>query len=294
MSRRSHGSYTIPMLAAALFLGACTPPIRQWDLRNRPITCDDANRFAFKSLKAMGFTITGVEPASYGAPGALHGKRQRGSQSEQVTVRIRCSADGATLDIRDDRQLVDQVDLKRAFFMSFTNVESITAAAEAMEKQIAAGTAPDSQQRHDLQVEIEPVPGQGAKLHFGLDLAAAGVLPVRIRMANHTPRAYTLDPAALVLSRADRQRTRAMTVEEAARRIVAARDAKRGEPLTALPADVITAKLAAEQFRVTELEPGGQGTGFLYFPLAGYRGARMVLTDVSSGESEGVVVDFQP
>lgn len=283
---------TLPVAVVVLLLPACTPPIRQWDLRNRPLTCDDANRFAFKTLESMGFAITGAEPATVGAPGVLRGKRTSGAKTQAVTVAIECGSEGATLDIRQDGAIVDDVDLKRAFFMSFTNVESITAATEEMEKQVAAGTAPDSIQRHDLQVDVEPVPGQGAKLHFGLDLATAGVLPVRIRIVNHTERAYSLDPGSLRLSRADRQRVNAMTVAAAAERFVAARDRTTGEPLTKLPASAIAEKLSAELFSVEALAPGAQAGGFLYFPLADYRGARLVLTDQASGEPEGVVVDF--
>lgn len=290
MTNRSARARRAVLISLLLVVG-CTPPIRQWDLRNRPLTCDDANRFAFKTLESMGFAVTSFEPATVGAPGTLRGKRSSDARTQAVTVAITCGSAGATLDIREDNQLVDQIDLKRAFFMSFTNVESITAAAEEMEKKVAAGTAPESIQRHDLQVDIEPVPGQGAKLHFGLDLAAAGLLPVRVRVANHTGRAYSIDPRGLRLSRADGQRAEAMTVENATDRIVAARDPA-GKPLTALSKAAVAEKLSAELFSTRTLPPGAQATGFLYFPLARYRGARIVLTDEASGESEGVAVDF--
>ena len=63
------------------------------------------------------------------------------------------------------------------------------AARREMTEKIDAGTAPASQQRGDLQVLLEPIRGQEAKLDFKLDLAAAGVLPVRVTIANRTPHA---------------------------------------------------------------------------------------------------------
>jgi hypothetical protein len=40
------------------------------------------------------------------------------------------------------------------------------------------------------------------------------------------------------------------------------------------------------------LAPGNRREGFLYFPLADYVSARMVVTDLASGEPEGVRVEF--
>ena len=69
--------------------------------------------------------------------------------------------------------------------------------------------------------------GQASKLDFAFDLAAAGVLPVRIEITNLTPRTYTLDVAEIRLTRADRERVAALTPAEAGERIANAKRAAR-------------------------------------------------------------------
>lgn len=280
-----------------LTLSACSMPAAQYQLHDRQITCDDANRFAYKTLEAMGFTVTEFEAATYGAGGTLAGERlqrQGGNRTDRqkVAVEIQCSAAGATLNARDVDKWIDQVDFKRSFYMAFTSVISVTTADEEMQDRVARGTAPKSQQRHDLQVVVEPVVGHAAKLYFGVDLASARVLPVRVNVVNHTLRWYSLDPMEIRIRRSDRKRVEPLSAAAAAALVGQARDAETGQPITPLSEGAVAEKLKAELFHTKRLGPGAQGTGFLYFPLETYRGMRILFIDTETDEPEGVMVAF--
>jgi hypothetical protein len=282
------------VLALAALLAACNPPVRQYELKRQALSCDEANRFAYETLKAMGFSIDELQPASLGGRGVLKGTRTRSAPDsgvQHVTVTVRCTPAGADIDAGEDGAFFTQVDFKRGFHDSFTSVVSMSRAREQMNERIAAGTAPASQQRHDLQVEIEPLTGHEGKLHFQFDLPAAGVLPVRLHILNLTDRRYAFDPAEVRLTRADRRRVRALSAAQAASRVAAARGPS-GEPVTELAESAVARRLQSEQVAAVEVKPGDDISGYLYFPLADYERARVVLTDAATGEAEGVLVEF--
>jgi hypothetical protein len=135
---------------------------------------------------------------------------------------------------------------------------------------------------------VEPLAGQAAKLDIPFDLAAGGVLPVRLSLTNLTGHAYGIDAGNVRLARADGERVTALSADEAASRIAAT-----ANPAGAPPSrEAARAALAAKQFTATVLAPSAAYTGFLYFPVAEYRGARVVVTDTETGEDEGVRVEF--
>ena len=265
-SEARRGRWPRPLAAAALLaLAACaSAPIRQYDLVDQPISCDEANRLAYRTVEAMGYAVGGFEPA---APGR--------------TGRISASRDGV---------LVEQIDTKRGFHHAFINVQTMGAAQEEVEAQVRSGTAPASQQRRDLRVVIRPLRGQGSKLDFPFDLSAAGILPVRVEITNLTPRTYRIDADAVRLQRHDRTRVESLTIAAVADKVAAARID--GAPLTTLNPAAIGDALTAQQFSPGALAPNAQRQGFLYFPLAEYTSARAVLTDTENDEEEGVRVEF--
>jgi len=278
-----------------LYLAACTTPLQQFELRDRPLSCEDANQVSYKTLRAMGFTLTAFEPAKPGKPGVLKGFRQRSgpdAERQNVTVDIECAPTGVSVDAHEDYALLDQIEFKRGFYHSFTNIVSMTAADEAMEERIDAGTAPPSQQRNDLQVLVEPIRGHEAKLYFDIDLAAGGILPLRLTMNNRTANRYRLNPDEIRLTRKDRKRVSSLTPAQAAARVVAARLPGGGEPVTNASLDAVTKRLRDELFAAAAVEPGENLSGYLYFPLGDYQRARVVVIEDRSGESEGFMVEF--
>lgn len=284
------------LLLIFLLFPACTPPIKQYELKHQRLSCEEANRAAYRSLRAMGFAITAFERAGAGRRGVLKGSRDisgAGERRQEVTVAIDCTATGVSVDAHRDSGWLDQIEFKRGFYHSFTNVVSMTAARAEMDARIAAGTAPASQQRRDLQVLVEPVYGLEAKLHFDFDAAAGGVLPVRISIRNLTAHSYSLQPAEIRLTRADRERVEALSPEEAAARIARAPTQPGAQAWAApLSVEAIAASLRTALLTATEVKPQAQTSGYLYFPLADYTRARVVLTERESGEAEGFLVEF--
>lgn len=284
-----------PLLVALLCLAACTPPIRQYDLRDQPLTCEDANRISYRTLEAMRFKVGEFEPAAAGHRGLIRASRTASDENgkiQNVTVAIDCTPSGADIDAGEDYNWLGQMELKRGFYQAFVNIVSMQAARTELDKQNLAGTAPGSQQRRDLKILVEPQRGQAGKLDFPFDLGAAGVLPVRVDISNLTQRTYTLDTAAVRLTRADRERVAPMTPAEAAAKIAGSTRGDPPRPLTTLSRDAIADALALRQLTAADLAPGTEREGFLYFPLADYVSGRVVLTDTESGEDEGVSVEF--
>jgi hypothetical protein len=284
-----------PLLIALLCLSACTPPIRQYDLKDQPLTCEDANRLSYRTIEAMRFKVGEFEPAAPGHGGLIKASRTASGENgkvQNVTVTIDCRPAGADIDASEDYNWLGQLEFKRAFYQAFLNVVSMQSARAELDKQNLAGTAPGSQQRRDLKVIVEPQRGQAGKLDFKIDLSAAGVLPVRVDISNLTQRTYTLDTAAIRLTRADRERVAPLTPAEAAARIAGATRGEPPQPLTTMSRDAIADALTVRQLTVSEIVPGAEREGFLYFPLADYTGGRVVLTDKETGEDEGVSVGF--
>jgi hypothetical protein len=269
--------------------------VKQYELKDQPLSCDEANRLSYATVRAMGFAVSEFSPATPGTAGSIRGRRKwQGAASGQqaIVVQITCSPTGATIDANEEGHWLGQIDLKRGFHHSFTNIVSMSAAEKAMEDKIDAGTAPPSQQRHDLQIVIEPIRGHESKLDFDVDLAAADLLPLRVSVNNHTARTYEIDPAATRLTGKDRSRARPLSPEQAGERIASARGSDGAQPLTNLSAQALGDRLRAKLFSTTTVRPGEKASGYLYFPLAEYRRARVVVVEQESGESEGFLVEF--
>jgi hypothetical protein len=273
---------------------ACNPPIKQYELENQALSCDEANRLAYRTIEAMRFKVSEFQPGGPGQRGVIKASRTvtGGDEQQSVTITVDCKANGADIDASEDGAWMRQLEFKRAFHHAYLNVVQMRAANEQLDEQIIAGTAPASQQRRDLRVVIQPLRGQAGKLDFPFDLAAAGVLPVRIEIANLTPRTYTLDVAQIRLTRADRERVAALPPRDAAARIAGATRGNPPEPVTTASREAVADALGVRQFNASEIAPGAVREGFLYFPLADYLGARVVLTDKETGEDEGVRVEF--
>jgi len=280
----------IGSLALSL-LAACTSQLRQFDLNDRPLTCEQANQYAYRTLQVMGFAITEFEPAASGQPGTLRGWREHYDGTQRVTVAIACSGATAGVTASEDGRFVGLLEFKRGFYMTFTSLVSqaqANAAASAAEAQ-----RPLEQRRtQGLQVLLQPVHGLGAKLDLGLDLAAGGVLPVSVTIMNVSARRYTLAPEDIVLVRRDGTRVHALAAAAAAAQVARALRQAAGDAAPDVDAAAIKTRLESRLFSSRSVAANETVSGYLYFPLAAYVKGRVVLEDVESEESEGVMVEF--
>jgi hypothetical protein len=268
-------------------LAACTPPIRQFDLNNRPLTCEQANDYTLRTLQAMGFTVTAFQPAAIGRPGRLRGTREeRGTQN--VTVDVTCNGKTVDIDASEDGKFLGRLEFKRGFYLSFTGIAQAAAVTEA--EQRAAALHPAAERKGaGLRVLIEPVRGQAAKLDFDLDLAAAGVLPVRITITNGTSRTYRFDSADIVLMQKDGTRVHPLSLDDTAQRVVTAPRAADAAPPDS---QTLTEQLREHALSGDTIAATQSVKGYLFFPLAPYVKGRVSLEDQATEESEGFVVEF--
>lgn len=269
----------------------CTPPIYQFELRDRPLTCDEANTYAYHTLENLGFSVTAFDPAVIGHPGTLHGRRKR--DAKKVTVVVTCKGRTADIDASEDGKWLGQLDFKRSFYLSFTSTAEM-AALEATAAHKAAAQ-PLAKKSGGLQVLIKPVRGLAAKLDFDLDLAAADVLPVRVTIDNGTTRTYLIDPMEdIALVGADGTRVHPLSMSEVTRRVVhkQASAAAGGTPLPSTSRAEIAHRLGVRALQAHTVTPGQRVSGYLFFQLAPYATARVSTEDQQTGETEGFIVEF--
>lgn len=239
----------------------------------------------------MGFSLSALEPAAVGKPGAMHGTRRTETGTESATVAITCRAGGgADIKASQDNSFLGQLEFKRGFYMSFTGVVSQEeGAAEAAQSEAARPF--EQKKRKGLQVWLMPIPGLGSKLDFDLDLAAGGVLPVLVTVNNVTTRTYKLEPNDLVLIQNNGTRVPPMALHDAAQRIASA-GGKQAKRSPAPDLAEVTQRLESRLFATHSVAPKQSVSGYLFYPLAQYTKGRVVLEDAESEESEGFVVEF--
>jgi hypothetical protein len=277
------------MLSTAL---SCTPPIRQYALNDQKLTCARANDYSYRTLRSMGFAISAFEPAAVGHPGAIHGSREE-RRVQNVTVAIACRSDGtADIDASEDGRLLGQIEFKRGFYLAFTGVAAVAAVTEAAAREEAQRPL-ERKKTKGLRVLLQPVAGQGAKLDFALDLAADGILPVRVTINNASARSYSFDPDDVALIQRDGTRVHPLPIDEAVERVAAAERA-RSEGTSAAPAGStdIARRLRDRLLQARAVSANQQLSGYLYFPSGTYTKGRVTLEDRESEEAEGFVVEF--
>src|SRR6476660_9663233 len=99
-----------PKAAVCVFaacLAACASMQSQYNVRRTNLTCDQANRYAFQSVKSLGYDVTSFEPAAVGRPGTLRGSKsaEKGSSSHEGVVHIVCDASEVRLDAAEEQFL---------------------------------------------------------------------------------------------------------------------------------------------------------------------------------------------
>ena len=59
------------LLALAVIAAACTSAQQQYVARRPNLSCDDANRYAFSSVRSLGYTVGRFQLAQRGTPGLI-------------------------------------------------------------------------------------------------------------------------------------------------------------------------------------------------------------------------------
>jgi hypothetical protein len=274
---------------ALVLVTACTSMQQQYAVRRSNITCDQANRFAFQSMKTLGYVVTSFEPAAVGRAGTLRGRKtEEGRSDRDGVVNIACDAGEVRLDAAEDQVLSQDLTFTRGFYLAFTGIADHAGTDAAYAEEQSGGTASGG-----VKFKIQPQLALETKLDFGEDLAGGGVLAVKVTVQNGSSETYKLDVAEIELRpREGTERVRQVDIAAASQKIADATQADIGEGAKGPSAASIEEMLRKRALTSRTLKPGDQAEGFVYFPVGSYARARATLVDVATGEGEGFLVEF--
>jgi hypothetical protein len=272
-----------------LAASACTSMQSQYAVRRNNISCEQANRYAFQSMKTLGYVVTSFEPAAVGRAGVLRGRKsEEGRSDRDGVVQIACEASEVRLDAAEEQFLSQDLTFTRGFYLAFTGIADHAGTDAAYAEEQSGGAASGG-----VKFKIQPQLALETKLDFGEDLASGGVLAVKVTVQNGSPETYTLDVAAIELRpREGTARVQQIDVATASQAIAKAAQADIGEGAQGPSVASIEGMLRKRALVGRTLKPGDQAEGFVYFPVGSYARARATLVDVATGESEGFLVEF--
>jgi hypothetical protein len=280
----------VSLLAAVL--AACASMQSQYNVRRSNLTCDQANRYAFQSLKSLGYTVTRFEPAAVGRAGVLRGTKSEEtggrSSSRDGVVHIACDASEVRLDAAEEQFLSQDLTFTRGFYLAFTGIADHAAAGAAYADEQSGGSASGG-----VKFKIQPQLALETKLDFGEDLAAGGILAVKVTVQNGSAETYTLAVDAIELRpREGTGKVTQLDIATAAQAVAKATAADLGPGIPGPSPGSVESTMRARALKSRTLKPGDSAEGFVYFPVGSYARARATLVDVATGESEGFLVEF--
>ena len=244
----------------ALLAAGCPTPAIYKEIRPG-LSCERATRVTYRTLVALGYTVTELVPATPERAGVVSGTKP-GPEGGTLTGRvvITCDAEGAVLKPVED-SVVPNYDFSRGFGYSF---KELVKHPDVEEPWVGRG----------LEVLVHTLSPQEATLDLGGVAIAGGAVLVRVTVRNNTARAVSIDPSRIDLVPA-------------------------GGPLTGAALEGALAPGAAgDRVRAEGLRPGRVAahtttTGYLVYPPGTYREARIAIEDVETGESEGFVTPVE-
>ena len=270
-------------------LAACTSMQSQYNVRRSNLTCDQANRYAFQSVKSLGYDVTSFQPAAVGRPGMLRGtKSETKGSSHDGVVHIVCDASEVRLDAAEEKILSQDLTFTRGFYLAFTGIADHAESGAAYAEEQSGGAASGG-----VKFKIQPQLALETKLDFGQDLASGGVLAVKVTVQNGSAETYELAVDAIELRRREgTDKVTQIDIPTAAQAIAKAAAADLSPGIPGPTAASIESTLRERALKGRKLKPGDSAEGFVYFPVGTYARARATLVDVATGESEGFMVEF--
>jgi hypothetical protein len=229
-------------------------------MEEKGMTCVEAQRVAVDTVRRMNYEVNDYLKAAPGSPGMIVALRQEGTKKEELVVRVYCTTQGSEVEAQTDQSGLGQLGFTNEFRRSF--------------EAVAANRAPPrpaAEQGVDVLMTPERSGGD-----LGVDLSSVGVLPVSVRITNHTARTYRFRVAGVVLQTDDGARVRPLATQD----VIA--------KLAGDDAQTVRQKVLTDH----KIEAGAELTGFLFFPFQSYARARVELIDLASDESEGFSIEF--
>ena len=159
------------------------------------------------------------------------------------------------------------------------------------------GTAPSgSGASGDVRVVFERVVGFATVLDFDADLSAVGILPIKVTLRNNGRRSYDFDPTDIRMRVAgSRDRRDPLSIEAAVQMVDAGAggsDEEEGGGAEIGDISAAKARMRSGLLSAGRLSAGTEASGYLFYEKAEFDRARITLTDVATGETEGFLVEF--
>lgn len=235
-------------------------PPRTRTIEAPKLTCEQANRLAYRSLTVLGHPVESVQVATPGSPGYIIAGATDDEEGGKVT--ITCGAGGATVVPEKGGvaipSLVGAAERPGGFHNNFARTFGILSSnQEAYAKQEPKG---------GLNMKLTPINGFESQIELGSDLPASGILPVKVEIHNNTPRPYGIELDKVYLRAAGGGRVTPVAAPAAGQ---------------------------SKALQVDTLQPGQKVTGFLFYPMGTYRSASTILIDKEHNEREGFSVQFE-
>ena len=223
------------------------------------LSCEQANRLAYRSVTVLGHPVESVQVATPGSAGYIVAGPREGDGGGRVT--ITCGANGATVVPEKAGvaipSFVGAAERPGGFHNNFARTFGILANSQ----EVYAKQAP----KGGLKMKLTPFNGFESQIELGSDLPASGILPVKVEIQNNTPRPYGIELDKVYLRAAGGGQVTPLA-------------APAGQS-KALQADII--------------KPGQTVTGFLFYPMGTYRSASTILIDKENNEREGFSIQFE-
>lgn len=258
-SRFSRPSSWVPVLLLAFLL--CSACIARYiRLEEKGLTCVEALRVAVDAVRRMNYSITEYTKATPGSPGMIVASRQEGTRKQGLVVRVYCTTQGSEVEAETDQGGIAQLSVTNEFRRSF---------------EVAAANRPPPRPAPEHGVDVLMTLERDAA-NLGADLSALSVLPVAVRITNHTPRVYRFRVAGVMLQTASGERVPPLALKDVTAQ------------LSADAAQTVRQKVLTDR----TVEANEELSGFLLFPFKSYVRARVELTDRASDETEGFSIEF--
>ena len=254
-------SFLIVLVGCSLMLTNCglQQPPRKQTIAVPSLSCEEANRLAYRTVTVLGYTPVSLQVATPGQPGHILAQKE-GAKDGRVT--ITCNPDGAIVEPEKTGlpipSLVGPSERPGEFPQIFQQTFNILRGTQA----VVAARGPEK----GLNLTMTPLNSFESQIELGTDLPASGILPVKVVIANNTSRPYGIDTNKVFLQPAAGGRV-------------------------APVAPPAPGQSKALQGALT-LQPGQTVSGYLFYPAGQYTSARTTLIDKETEEGEGFSVQF--
>lgn len=237
-----------------------------YEVRDADLSCEQAQRLAYRTVERMGYPVTRTEPAADEKPGAILAEQRRGEHVASVRVTVTCAVDGVVVDAAslssldvasdDPHPLVTYHSVNDAQRLSENRPPPTTYFRRAFYSLFhgLAANAKRSGPEGTLSVKVRPLPPIEEELRLGRSLPEVTVVAVEI--ANRTQKTYVFDT----------ERVRLLTP-----------DGGRVAPLAAHEVSSVESPMTSQAVAAQVV-----ARGYLYYPVQEYVGVDGYLIEAGS------------